>query len=152
MLDMRDSLSMVPLVFTTLDDHYTYSMYTMLTFGVSGQWNKPLYLHDALTGDSIMIINGLQLGVETPQADQLRYFINGYRAPKHTDIATGIDEVNGGEQTSNPLTSNPQTIIYDLLGRKMCVLDENQLISNIQLPTGVYVLQRGEKTERIVIR
>jgi hypothetical protein len=88
MLDMRDTLGRVPLVFTTLDSHYTYSDETILSFATEGQWNTPLYLYDALTNDSVMILNGMQIAVQTPQSDQIRYFING---------APNYDKFNGWE-------------------------------------------------------
>ena len=80
MLDIRDTLQAVPIVFATLEDKlnsrgrpiYTYSDVTMLSFALTGEWEQPLYLFDALTGDSIMIVNGLQIGIQTPQSDQIR--------------------------------------------------------------------------------
>ena len=42
--------------------------------------------------------------------------------------------------------------IYDVLGRKVAVLGENDLLTRINLPTGVYIISRGDKTERIVIK
>ena len=158
MLDVRDTVQAVPLVFTTLEDKltskgkqiYTYSDITMLTFAISGNWDKPLYLHDALTGDSIMIINGLQLGIQTPQSDQIRYFINGCHAPKQTDTATAIETLEGetGSQTDGP----HKTVIYDMLGHKIATLGETELITSLRLPTGVYIIQRGKNVERMVIR
>ena len=152
MQDVRDTLSRVPLIFTTLPD-YQYSTYTMLSFSMSGEWDRPLYLYDALTNDSVQIRNGLQVAVRTPNSDQIRYFING--APKktetenHQDITTDIEnletEISGYRNTG-------ATIIYDMLGRKVMTLTENDLISTIQLPTGVYIIQRGNKAERMVMR
>ena len=165
MQDIRDTLSGVPVVISTLDSvwnskgqrvssKYAFDEYTLLSFSMNGAWDKPLYLYDAVTGDSLLIRNGLQVAVRTPLSDQLRYFINGgKRTTTTTDqpgVATGLETVNG----ENTLTSNlsPLTFIYDLLGRHVMTLTEHDLISNIQLPTGVYILQRGDKTERMVIR
>jgi len=153
MLDIRDTLHSVPLVFASLDE-YTLSEFTRLSFAMEGNWQTPLYLYDALTNDSIRIVNGLQIAVQTPANNQLRYFINGVRAPQneqHEDIATGIEI----SDSNSGLTSNSDsglTTIYDLLGRRIITLGEFDLISDIQLPTGVYLIQRGNNTERMVIR
>lgn len=152
MQDIRDTLGTVPLVFTTLPD-YTYDDYTRLSFYTDGEWDAPLYLYDAVTGDSLLIRNGLEVAVRTPQSDQLRYFING-RAPKATEdtnVATGIDNT-GVTTEDNASLKDGRTFIYDILGRRVCVLGENELMSNIQLPTGVYILQRSNKTERIIVK
>ena len=65
----------------------------------------------------------------------------------------------GGDPTELPLDmANGEgleangAVIYDMLGRRVLTLNEFDLISNIQLPTGVYIIQRGTKTERMVIR
>ena len=153
MLDIRDTLNRVPLVFATLDA-YTISEFTRLSFALEGQWETPLYLYDAVTNDSIRIVNGLQMAVQTPDNNQLRYFINGGQRfpaiePADPGVPTDISD------SDSDLTSNSDsglTTIYDLLGRKLMTLGEFDLISNIQLPTGVYIIQRGNNTERMVIR
>ena len=152
MLDVRDSIGRIPVVFSLLDG-YDYENYILLSFAMEGNWSEPVYLYDALTNDSVRISNGLQIAIRRPESDQLRYFINGYAAPATTDqpgVATGLETVNG----ENTLTSNlsPLTFIYDLLGRRVMTLTEYDLLSNIQLPTGVYIIQRGNNTERMVIR
>ena len=152
MLDVRDSIGTIPLVFATLPD-YEYEEYTLLSFAFEGHWSTPLYLYDALTNDSIQITNGLQVAVRTPESDQIRYFINGNGARTSTDggqpgVTTDIDEVDDQLPTAN----NKSAIIYDVLGRPVLKLSEHDLISNIQLPTGVYIIQRGKNTERMVIR
>ena len=154
MMDIRDTLSNVPLVFSMLNEKYDFSDYTILAFSFNGEWSEPLYLHDALYGDSIMISDGLRIAVRTPLNDQIRYYINAHRAPKATEdtnIATGIDN-NGGLINGDASLNDGRTIIYDLLGRRVMMLGENDLITNVQLPTGVYIIQRGNKTERMVIR
>lgn len=169
MLDMRDSIFSVPLVFATLDtvtnskgvrvwSKYQFDGITRLSFALEGNWDKALYLYDALTGDSLMIVNGLQVGVQTPQSDQIRYFINGGRRiqtpvvpdPVDPGVVTVMENVNG--ETNSPLNNNQSTIIYDILGRRMKVLGEYDLLQNVNLPTGVYILQRGNQTEKIVVR
>ena len=155
MYDMRDSMNMVPLAFTTLDSRYSISNYTLLSFATEGDWSKPLYLYDALTGDSLLIVNGLKVSVETPLNDQIRYYINGGHrtvSPEAVDpgIATGIELIN---EEQNDQTVNDQMVnIYDVLGRKVATLQEHDLISNTVLPTGVYIISRGDKTERMVIK
>ena len=152
MQDVRDTLVSVPLVFTTLPD-YTYSDYTLISFSMDGPWDKPLYLYDALTNDSILIRNGLQVAVRTPNSDQIRYFINGTYTPAQNTTEPGVPTY-----IENPDPEIPEyrdtgvTTIYDILGRKVLTLTEFDLISNIQLPTGVYIIQSRNKTERMVIR
>jgi hypothetical protein len=153
MQDIRDTLQSVPLVFATLDSQYTFSSLTMLSFATEGDWNTNLYLYDALTGDSVRIVNGLQVAVETPQSDQIRYFINGAarvkpETPENPGVATGNEHVTPNEDPAD----NGQAVIYDMLGRKIMTLHEYDLISNTALPTGVYIIQRGTQTERMVIR
>lgn len=157
MLDMRDTLNMVPLVFTTLDEKYTFSNHTLLSFGMGGQWTAPLFLHDAVTGDSIQIRNGMQIAVTTPLSDQIRYFINGGRrittpvvTPDDPGVVTEMENVNGEIKSTS--SNNQSTIIYDILGRRVKVLGEFELINNVKLPMGVYIIQHGEQAERMVIR
>ena len=155
MQDVRDTLGIVPLVFTTLPD-YSYSDFTFLSFYTDGIWDKPLYLYDAVTGDSLLIRDGMEVAVRTPKSDQMRYFINGYAAPQSgsgdSGVITGLE--NGGDNNQSPITNNQSgiTVIYDVLGRRLMTLGEYDLISNIQLPTGVYIIQHGDKSERMVIR
>jgi len=153
MLDIRDTLSHVPVVFSTIDAKFDINNYTLLTFSMTGNWERPLYLYDAVSNDSVLIRNGLQIAIETPLNDQIRYFINGYKrvssSEEQHDTPTDIEEVN--DQSS--ITNNQLgTVIYDVLGRKIMKLNEYDLISNIHLPTGVYIVQRGSNTERMVIR
>ena len=157
MLDIRDTLRYVPIVFTTLDNKFDYSEYTLLSFATEGNWTEPLYLCDALTGDSVRIANGMQIVVATPLSDQLRYYINGIRriasGEEQQGTATGIDIVE--DENTQPQTTNNNsqtTYVYDVLGRKVAVLGENDLLTRINLPTGVYIISRGDKTERIVIK
>lgn len=155
MMDIRDTLNNVPVIFSTLSSKYDINDYTLLTFSMAGDWDKPLYLYDALTNDSLLIMNGLQVAVQTPQSDQLRYFINGGNrttsGEEESGVATAIETVNG-DGDSYTIHHTPYTVIYDVLGRKIMTLNEYDLISNIQLPTGVYIIQRGNNTERMVIR
>lgn len=154
MQDVRDSLVSVPVVFTTLPD-YTYSEFTMLSFSMDGPWDKPLYLYDALTNDSVLIRNGLQIAVQTPNSDQIRYFINGHALPKQghdQGVTTDLDGSMVNDPTHDPTVDDQTVQIYDMLGRKVMTLTEFDLLFNIQLPTGVYVIQRGTKTERMVVK
>lgn len=154
MQDVRDTLVSVPLIFTTLED-YTYSDYTILSFSMNGAWDKPLYLYDALTNDSILIRNGLQVAIQMPNSDQIRYFINGTPKAGNNDNQQGVTTDIESVSPQDGLYSNSEsglTSIYDMLGRRIMTLTEYDLISTIQLPTGVYVIQRGNQTERMVIR
>lgn len=154
MYDSRQNVGRVPLGFAMLDE-YTFSNRITLSFATEGHWDRPLYLHDALSGDSIMIMNGMRISVAAPQTDEIRYYINGGNhapaATEDTNIATGIDNI-GGSNDPSTLNSQHSTFIYDLLGRHVMTLGENDLITNVQLPTGVYIIQRGNKTERMVIQ
>ena len=151
MQDIRDTLSMVPLVFTTLPD-YSYSDYTFLSFSTDGNWDKPLYLYDALSNDSVLIRDGLRIAVPTPQSDQMRYYINGRKKASQggSETPTGIESPN--DPINDQIVNDKMVHIYDMLGRKVLTLGEYDLLSNIQLPTGVYVIQRGNQTERMVIK
>ena len=152
MQDVRDTLVSVPLIFTTLED-YSYDDHTLLSFSMNGTWDKPLYLFDALTNDSILIRNGLQVAIQTPNSDQIRYFINGTPKATNNDNQPGVTTDLENPDTEIPgFRDTDSTIIYDILGRKVMTLSEFDLISNIRLPIGVYIIQRGNKTERMVIR
>lgn len=157
MLDMRDTIDLVPLFLGTLENvenRYTYSATTTLSFATDGEWDRPLYLYDALTNDSVLIVNGLQLTVETPLSDQLRYYINGSRTltpePEQPGVATGLEQINDPSQMSN--VQSQMTQVFDLLGRVVTTCPADNLISNTALPAGVYIIVRGDKTERMVIR
>ena len=153
MYDSRELVGRVPLGFSMLSD-YNFDDRIILSFATEGKWNRPLYLHDALTGDSIMIMNGMRVAIAAPQSDELRYYINGGEhiasGEEQQGTATGIDLV---EDAANDQMVNDQMVyIYDVLGRKVAVLGENDLLTRINLPTGVYIISRGDKTERIVIK
>jgi len=156
MQDIRDTLSSVPVVFATLDNHFSFDEYTFLSFAMEGSWDKPVFLYDALTGDSIHIMDGMQIAVETPISNQLRYFINGgepRQAGQNSStegVATGIEEIN--VPINDQMVNGKMVHVYDVLGRQVAVLGENDLLTQLKLPTGVYVIQRGNKTERVVIR
>ena len=78
----------------------------------------------------------------------------GYKRVPSSDeqqnTPTDIENVNDNDPST--LNTQHSTIIYDVLGRKIMTLNEYDLISNIHLPTGVYIVQRGSNTERMVIR
>ena len=134
MLDIRDTLNRVPVVFSTIDAKFDINNYTLLTFSMTGNWDKPLYLYDAVSNDSVLIRNGLQIAIETPLNDQIRYFINGSKRVTSEEnqqgTATGIEEVNDQLPNTNYQSG---TVIYDVLGRKIMTLNEYDLISNIHL-------------------
>ena len=153
MLDVRDTLDMVPLVFTTLDDHYTYDNVTLLSFALNGPWNGPLYLYDAVTGDSIMITDGLKVGIMTPENDRLRYYINHRVIPVKEPVVEPEEPVTtAGAQVGENVRQPRLTKVYDMLGRRVAVLEKNELIHQLGLPKGVYVIQRGTEVEKIVVR
>lgn len=78
------------------------------------------------------MMDGMQIAVETPISNQLRYFINGggIRSTEQTtggeEIATGIDN-NGGLINGDASLNDGRTGIYDVLGRQVAVLGENDL-------------------------
>ena len=155
MYDSREMVGRVPLGFSMLSD-YNFDNRITLSFATEGKWDRPLYLHDALSGDSILIMNGMRISVLAPQNDELRYYINGgaVRSTEQTtgeEIATGIDN-NGGLINGDASLNDGRTRIYDVLGRQVAVLGENDLLTQLKLPTGVYIIQRGDKTERKIIR
>ena len=156
MYDSRELVGRVPLGFSMLSD-YNFDDRIILSFATEGHWDRPLYLHDALSGDSIMIMNGMRISVLAPQNDQLRYYINGGE-PHHAEQTTGGEEIptgidnNGGLINGDASLNDGRTRIYDVLGRKVAILGENDLLTQLKLPTGVYVITRGDKTERVVIR
>lgn len=102
-----------------------------------------------------MIINGLTISVETPLKDQIRYYINaGTRIAQEdaSSVPTGLEQVDG--DTDRPSGSNDPSVtrIYDMLGRLVATLGADDLLSDTRLPAGVYTVQRGAKTERMVVR
>lgn len=155
MYDSREMVGRVPLGFSMLSD-YTFDDRIILSFATEGHWDRPLYLHDALTGDSILIMNGMRISIVAPASDELRYYINGGepRFAEDTttgeEIATGIEVVPPG--TNTQMVNDQMAYVYDVLGRKVAVLGENDLLTHLKLPTGVYVITWGDKTERVVIR
>ena len=150
MLDIRDTLGSVPVAFTRIDDQYDYSNVTYLSFATSGNWDTPLYLYDAVTNDSVLIMNGLQVGIETPMKDQVRYFINvrNVKTAEQSGVPTDLGQTESGEK--EPLAG--QTAVYDIMGRKVMTLSEYTLLDHVRLPQGVYIIQRGNTTERRVVR
>lgn len=157
MLDMRDTLSGVPLVFTTLDEQYTFGETTLLSFAMAGDWQQPLYLYDAVSGDSALIVSGKQIAVRTPLSNQIRYFINGKRAPQstnQTDIATDVayGGQDNGTTPDSPTADSSTTHVYDMLGRCVYTPREYELLDLSGLPAGVYLIRRGNTTERRVLR
>ena len=153
MYDARTRFTSVPLVFNLLSNDYDFAPYTMLSFATEGEWDKPFYLYDAFTGDSTLIRNGMVMAVATPQSDQFRYYINGAAntssSDDHSGTPTGIEIVN---EPNDQVPNDQMVHIYDVLGRHVMTLAPNDLIYNVKLPTGVYIISRGNKTERMVIK
>ncbi len=153
MYDSRTQFTSVPLVFNLLSNDYDFAPYIMLSFATEGEWDKPFYLYDAFTGDSTLIRNGMVMAVATPQSDQFRYYINGAAntssSDDHSGTPTGIEIVN---EPNDQVPNDQMVHIYDVLGRHVMTLAPNDLISNVKLPTGVYIISRGNKTERMVIK
>ena len=156
MYDSRAIVERIPLGFA-MQNEYHFGETITLSFATEGQWDRPLYLYDAFTNDSVMILNGLRVTVAAPQTDEIRYYINGANNSAASDeqqpaTPTGIETVQ--ENNPSQAANNPAhaTKIYDLLGRHLITLNEHDLIYNVQLPTGVYIVQRGSKTERMVIK
>jgi hypothetical protein len=57
------------------------------------------------------------------------------------------------DQMVNDQMVNDQMVnVFDVLGHKVAVLGKYDILTHIKLPTGVYIIQRGDKTERVVIR
>ena len=155
MLDIRDSVGLVPLVFAKLDEYHTFSATTQLSFALTGEWNRPLYLYDAVTGGKTLIMNGMQLLVEMPETDQIRYYINGGNASDpHSDqgVATSvtIDEWIANWETTTSLQE--RITVYDVLGREITTSTSCKENTIPALPTGVYLIKRGNHTERILVR
>ena len=153
MRDLRDSVMSVPLCFTTLDEHYQYDAVTILSFAKEGNWQYPLYLYDALTGDSVLIVNGLKVGIQTPMCDQLRYYINHspLAAAPETETPTAVEEGCLEAMQGNRYQGD-DAMVYDMLGRMVAVLKPTDLIRDLDLPTGVYVIQRRNRCEKFVVR
>ena len=152
MLDVRRQISGVPLVFTKLDGDYSFAPHTLLSFAVEGDEGEPFYLCDAVSGDSIRIVNGMQTAVLTPQSDMLRYYINGChsQAAGEHGTATGVEVPASGSLAGDGACNT--AAVYDMLGRCMLKLGENDLIDRTVLSAGVYLVCRGGETEKIVIK
>lgn len=157
MYDSRSLLGRIPLGFA-MQSEYSFDDRIVLSFATEGKWDRPLYLYDALTNDSIMILNGMRVTIAAPQTDEIRYYINGAAntssSDDHSGTPTGIEIVNEpNDQVPNDQMGNDQMVhIYDVLGRHVMTLVPNDLIYNVKLPTGVYIISRGNKTERMVIK
>ena len=70
--------------------------------------------------------------------------------PEQPGVATGLEQINDPSQMSN--VQSPMTQVFDLLGRVVTTCPADNLISNTAPPAGVYIIVRGDKTERMVIR
>ena len=157
MYDSRTQFTSVPLVFNLMSDSYTFEPYTMLSFATEGQWSRPFYLYDALTGDSTLIRNGMMIAVQTPASDQLRYYLNGYAAPAAGDegqggVATSVDVINTDGPAASGDMNAPYAVVYDMLGHRVAVLGETDMLSSLTLPKGVYLVQRGNRVERVIVK
>ena len=82
----------------------------------------------------------------------LRYYINGGRsqAAKEHGTATGVEVPVSGSLTESSACNT--AAVYDMLGRCVLTLGENDLIDSAVLPAGVYLVCRGGETEKIVIK
>ena len=152
MYDTRSEMTNIPVVLSLMSKEYKFAGYTTLYFATEGDFSRPLYLHDALSGDSILIRSGMEIAVQTPETDQIRYYINYSASAQDSqqDTPTDITDVqpDGQQDTS----AQPFAVVYDMLGRKVAELGQYDMLTSLNVPVGVYMIQRGNKVERVIIK
>lgn len=167
-IDLRKDFVTVPLglIFPDPNDRQET---TTLNFSFNEEWNDTLFLYDKKTDSYTEILNGLELEIETPNNDELRYYIVKH---EKEDVITSTHHNQGTEQQTEPtidfitLQKGQLTIvgsekvdqlsIYDLTGRLIRQQNIGDAIATIHLPQGVYIAtaQMGNiaKTQNIIIK
>lgn len=153
-IDFRDKMTVVPLglYFPNLKERKDK---TDLVFNGVESWGRQLFLYDVDTDTETEIFDGLVLTVETPENEELRYYIMAGKADnQHSDITTDV-EVNEEIQTNDVVIdfvtlSKGQLIVvgsenidnvqvFDATGKLVANVNGGSKILTVNLPQGVYV-------------
>ena len=153
-IDFRDKITMVPLglYFPNLKERKDM---TDLVFNGVESWGRQLFLYDVDTDTETEIFEGLVLTVETPENEDLRYYIRAGKAEnEHSDITTdliGSDDVQGYSATIDFITLSKGQLkivgsenidnvqVFDATGKLVANVNGGSKILTVNLPQGVYV-------------
>lgn len=89
MVDMRQTIQMVPICFV-LDEYYWTDRMSMVV-NFPNHMSEAIYFCDSQTGDSIRLYDGMCIEFDTPAPYQLRYYLQGVTATG--DITTDAENV-----------------------------------------------------------
>ncbi len=89
MVDMRQTIQMVPICFV-LDEYYWSDRMSMVV-NFPNHMSEVIYFCDSQTGDSVRLYDGMCIEFDTPEPYQLRYYLQGQAATG--DITTDAENV-----------------------------------------------------------
>ena len=151
----------IPISVLLLDSTITAETFD-LTFDGVDSFDETLYLYDSLYETMLPLIDGLTLELEMPKVDEIRYYVtrdNSGGTP--TDDSYLSDAklcvvTNDGLLTIYSNQDINDIKIYDIAGRLVHSNNLNSTIYEVELPTGVYMLQVvvGDtlKTQKVIVK
>ena len=151
----------IPISVFLLDSTITAESFG-LTFDGVDSFDETLYLYDNVYETMLPLIDGLTLELEMPKAGEIRYYVtrdNSGGAPTDdsylSDAKLCVVTNDGLLSIYSNLNIN-DIEIYDIAGRLVHSSNLNSTIYEVELPTGVYMLQVvvGDtlKTQKVIVK
>lgn len=163
---INNTLTTMPVLFTV--DPYLHTPTIHLLIDGVHHFDGNLYFIDTKTGDEALLLNGIQMDIETPKDGEMRYFITLRKeqknesslmpeSAKYDNNNVQIISYNSGEITIIASSQILNVYAYDTSGRLM--LAQSNVNSNIHtafLPQGIalinIVTEKGAIAKKVIIR
>ena len=151
----------IPISVFLLDSTITAESFG-LTFDGVDSFDETLYLYDNVYETMLPLIDGLTLELEMPKAGEIRYYVTRDNSGGTPTDDSYLSDAKLCVVTNDGLLSIYSNLnindieIYDIAGRLVHSSNLNSTIYEVELPTGVYMLQVvvGDtlKTQKVIVK
>ena len=151
----------IPISVFLLDSTITAESFG-LTFDGVDSFDETLYLYDNVYETMLPLIDGLTLELEMPKAGEIRYYVTRDNSGGIPTDDSYLSDAKLCVVTNDGLLSIYSNLnindieIYDIAGRLVHSNNLNSTIYEVELPTGVYMLQVvvGDtlKTQKVIVK
>ena len=151
----------IPISVFLLDSTITAESFG-LTFDGVDSFDETLYLYDNVYETMLPLIDGLTLELEMPKAGEIRYYVTRDNSGGTPTDDSYLSDAKLCVVTNDGLLSIYSNLnindieIYDIAGRLVHSNNLNSTIYEVELPTGVYMLQVvvGDtlKTQKVIVK